>query len=109
MCWVMPPASPPATLVWRIASSSDVLPWSTWPMMVTTGGRGTSVAGSSAASNRPSSTSDSATRRVAELLGEQLRGIGIDGVGDLRHVTLLHQDLDDVDRAFRHAVREFLD
>ena len=50
-----------------------------------------------------------AAHRVAELLGEQLRGIGIDGVGDLRHVTLLHQDLDDVDRAFRHAVREFLD
>ncbi len=25
--------------VWRMASSSDVLPWSTWPMMVTTGGR----------------------------------------------------------------------
>ena len=41
MCWVMPPASPAATSVWRIASSSDVLPWSTWPMIVTTGGRST--------------------------------------------------------------------
>ena len=39
MCWVMPPASPAATSVSRIASSSDVLPWSTWPMIVTTGGR----------------------------------------------------------------------
>ena len=38
MCWVMPPASPAATLVERMASSSEVLPWSTWPMMVTTGG-----------------------------------------------------------------------
>ena len=38
MCWVMPPASPAATSVSRIASSSDVLPWSTWPMIVTTGG-----------------------------------------------------------------------
>jgi hypothetical protein len=28
------------TLALRIASSSEVLPWSTWPMMVTTGGRG---------------------------------------------------------------------
>ena len=64
MCWVMPPASPPATLVARMASSSDVLPWSTWPMMVTTGGRGSRSAGSSALSNRPSSTSDSATRRT---------------------------------------------
>ena len=43
MCWVMPPASPAATSVSRIASSSDVLPWSTWPMIVTTGGRSTSV------------------------------------------------------------------
>ena len=39
MCCVMPPASPAATPVWRMASSSDVLPWSTWPMTVTTGGR----------------------------------------------------------------------
>ena len=39
MCWVMPPASPLATSVSRIASSSEVLPWSTWPMIVTTGGR----------------------------------------------------------------------
>src|SRR5436305_2113621 len=27
MCWVMPPASPAATSVSRIASSSEVLPW----------------------------------------------------------------------------------
>src|ERR1700748_412114 len=39
MCWVMPPASPAATSVSRIASSSEVLPWSTCPMIVTTGGR----------------------------------------------------------------------
>jgi hypothetical protein len=41
MCWVIPPASPAATVVSRIASRSDVLPWSTWPMTVTTGARGT--------------------------------------------------------------------
>src|SRR5207253_1913212 len=40
MCWVMPPASPAATSVCRIASRRDVLPWSTWPMTVTTGARG---------------------------------------------------------------------
>jgi hypothetical protein len=34
------PASPETTLVLRIASSSEVLPWSTWPMIVITGGRG---------------------------------------------------------------------
>ena len=43
MCWVMPPASPAATSVSRMASSSDVLPWSTWPMIVTTGGRGREI------------------------------------------------------------------
>ena len=44
MCCVMPPASPLATRVRRIVSSSDVLPWSTWPMTVTTGGRGSASA-----------------------------------------------------------------
>ena len=39
MCWVMPPASPATTLALRIWSSSLVLPWSTWPMTVMTGGR----------------------------------------------------------------------
>ena len=79
--------------------------------MVTTGGRGASSAGSSATSNRPSSTSDSATRltRVAEFLGDELRGIGVDHVGDLHHLALLHQQADDVDAALGHAVGEFLD
>ena len=42
MCWVMPPRSPAATSVARMASSRLVLPWSTWPMTVTIGARGTS-------------------------------------------------------------------
>ena len=37
---VMPPRSPAATSVVRIASSRLVLPWSTWPMTVTIGARG---------------------------------------------------------------------
>mmetsp|Transcript_4273 Transcript_4273/g.10338 ORF Transcript_4273/g.10338 Transcript_4273/m.10338 type:complete len:219 (-) Transcript_4273:467-1123(-) len=44
---VMPPASPAATLDLRMKSSSEVLPWSTWPMMVTTGGRDTRSSSSS--------------------------------------------------------------
>ena len=40
MCWVMPPASPSTTLAPRMWSSSVVLPWSTWPITVMTGGRG---------------------------------------------------------------------
>ena len=46
---------------------------------------------------------------VAEFLGDQLRGVGIDHVGDLVHRALLHQQADDVDRALGHAVGEFLD
>ncbi len=45
MCWVMPPASPAATRVLRIASMSVVLPWSTWPMKVTIGARAVSSSG----------------------------------------------------------------
>jgi hypothetical protein len=48
----MPPDSPPATLVRRMRSSSEVLPWSTWPMMVTTGAR----------SSRPSTLSSKVPR-----------------------------------------------
>ena len=40
MCWVMPPRSPAATSVVRMASSRLVLPWSTWPITVTIGARG---------------------------------------------------------------------
>ena len=40
MCWVMPPVSPEATSDSRMRSNRVVLPWSTWPMTVTTGGRG---------------------------------------------------------------------
>ena len=62
MCWVMPPASPATTLVWRMASSSEVLPWSTWPMMVTTGARGSRFSSASVWPMKPSSTSASDTR-----------------------------------------------
>ncbi len=56
MCWVMPPASVSTTEALRIASSSVVLPWSTWPMIVTTGGR---AARSSSASSYDSASSSS--------------------------------------------------
>ena len=47
MCCVMPPRSPAATVVERMASSRLVLPWSTWPMTVTIGARSTRSALSS--------------------------------------------------------------
>ena len=66
MCWVMPPASPAATSVWRMASSSEVLPWSTWPMIVTTGGRPTRS--SSASSNVGSASTSSAACTISIFL-----------------------------------------
>ena len=56
MACVMPPASPAVTLVLRMASRMEVLPWSTWPITTTTGGRSTrSAAASSSCTNRRSS------------------------------------------------------
>lgn len=46
MCCVMPPASEAATWLFLRLSSRVVFPWSTCPMMVTTGGRGTRLPGS---------------------------------------------------------------
>ncbi len=46
---------------------------------------------------------------VPHLLGDELRQVGIDHVVDRVHLTLLHQHLDDVDGALRHAVGKLLD
>src|SRR5215203_1945511 len=45
MCWVMPPASPDWTFALRIRSRRLVLPWSTCPITVTTGGFSTRSSG----------------------------------------------------------------
>mmetsp|Transcript_17085 Transcript_17085/g.44884 ORF Transcript_17085/g.44884 Transcript_17085/m.44884 type:complete len:483 (+) Transcript_17085:515-1963(+) len=50
---VMPPASPLTTSASRSASSSDVLPWSTWPIIVTTGDLGWRLSGSSSSMAMP--------------------------------------------------------
>ena len=47
-----------------------------------------------------------AAHRMAHFLGDELGGVGVDHVVDLQHLPLLHQQADDVDRAFRHAVGE---
>ncbi len=75
MCWVMPPASPAATSVSRIASSSDVLPWSTWPMIVTTGARGSSS--SSLSSNSGSAPASSAAWTISISLSNSSARIWI--------------------------------
>ena len=46
---------------------------------------------------------------VTEFLGDELRRIRVDDVGDLRHLALLHQKLDDIDPPLRHPAGEFLD
>jgi hypothetical protein len=63
MCWVMPPASPSDHVGCRgCASSSDVLPWSTWPITtVTTGGRGTKSSSLSGESSKRMSSSVTST------------------------------------------------
>ena len=66
MCCVIPPASPAATSVSRIESSSEVLPWSTWPMIVTTGGR--ALRSSSASSKTGSAVSSSAALTTSTFL-----------------------------------------
>jgi hypothetical protein len=47
--------------------------------------------------------------RVAEFLGDQFGSIGVDQIAGLHHLALLHHELDDIDRAFGHALRQFLD
>ena len=59
MCWVMPPNSPATTSVERIASSSFVLPWSTWPMIVTTGARVSSLVSSTTSASSSAFSSSS--------------------------------------------------
>ena len=61
MCWVIPPASPETILVSLSASSKLVFPWSTCPIIVTTGYLGCKSSSLSSIPSRPSSTSDSDT------------------------------------------------
>ena len=106
----MPPASPAATSVERSASSSEVLPWSTWPMTVTTGGRGhqfrLGVDGALQAHLHVGFRD--AARAVAEFLHHQFGGVGIQRLRDGRHDAELHQRLDHLAGARGHAVGEFL-
>ncbi len=76
MCWVIPPASPAATSVSRIASSSEVLPWSTCPMIVTTGGRSTRSC--SASSNTGSVTVSSSEWTISTSFPSSLASTVID-------------------------------
>ena len=111
MCWVMPPASPAATSVSRIASSSEVLPWSTWPMIVTTGGRSSEV------------LLGVLERRLdldlvggvddldllVELVGEDLDRLVGERLGERRHLAQAHQLLDDLGHRDAEVLGDVLD
>jgi len=45
---------------------------------------------------------------MTEFHDDQFGQIGVDHVVDLVHLALLHQELDDIDRALGHAVCQFL-
>ncbi|MCY1524358.1 hypothetical protein D9M68_592870 [compost metagenome] len=46
--------------------------------------------------------------RMAEFAGDEFSHIGVDQIAGLHHLAFLHQVLDDVDGAFGHALRQFL-
>ena len=111
MCWVMPPASPATTSASRTASSSDVLPWSTWPMIVTTGGRSTR---SSSASVELGLLVDVVGRvddldLLVELVGEDLDRVVGQRLGERGHLAQLHQLLDDLGDRHAEVLRDVLD
>ena len=116
MCWVMPPASFETTLVCRIASRSLVLPWSTWPMTVTTGGRATRS--SSPPSSSPKSMLERLEQLAVLLLGghdldvvvqlgpEQLQRLVVHRLGRGDHLAEVEQHLHQARRVGADLVRE---
>ena len=123
MCCVMPPRSPAATVVSRIASSRLVLPWSTWPMMVTIGARATRLlvvvlvvqdllGGSGAARCRPPRRprpSASGSRPRSRAPRDEACRVAVDELVDGREDAALDQLADDVPGLTVEQVRELLD
>src|SRR3954469_17121498 len=117
MCCVIPPASPAATSVSRIASSSDVLPWSTWPMIVTTGGRGSGpraglelvvgVVELGLVVGLVGGRDD--LDLLVELVGEDLDRVVGQRLGDHGHLAQAHQLLDDLGDGDAEVLGDILD
>ena len=97
MCWVIPPASVSTTAALRIASSSVVLPWSTWPMIVTTGGRAERSASASSTISGSLVVGRVLDRDLAlDLGGDQHDLVVGEGLGRRAHLSEAHQRLDDL-------------
>jgi hypothetical protein len=94
---------------WR--RSNEVLPWSTWPITVTTGRAGHKLRGIVRDIKQPffHVGFGHAADAVAHFLGDELGSVGIDDVVDRCHLALLHQQADDIDRTLGHAVGKVLD
>ena len=98
MCCVIPPASVSTTRVSRIASSSVVLPWSTWPMIVTTGGRGDEVVLA-----RPRNSGSRSSSAACLIVTSRSSSAAISSTSSsdsdcvaVSHLAEPHQDLDDL-------------
>ena len=78
--------------------------------MVTTGGRGfrSSALSSTLHAFLDVGLGDTADR-VAEFGRDEFSRVGVDHVARLQDLALFHEVLDHVDRALRHAARQFLD
>ena len=48
------------------------------------------------------------TRQRAEFFSDELGGVGVDHIGDLDHLALLHQEADNVNGTLSHTVGKFL-
>ena len=116
MCWVMPPASPATTLAERILSSRVVLPWSTWPMTVMTGGRDALrllvvvvvVVEEGLELHLLLLARFHQEQLGAHLEGEQLHLLVRQRHGGGDHLALLEQEADDVGRGAVELGRELL-
>ena len=85
-----------ATLVFRMASRSFVLPWSTWPMTVTIGGRRSESSGLSSSLLDDGFIEEGNDIHLGAVFrGEDLGGFGVDHLVDGRHDAELHELGDD--------------
>lgn len=87
----------PRQLVCDECSRADVLPWSTWPMTVTTGARGRRGASICAESSsmKASGVIEFGGKRLVPHFDDNHRGFLVDDLVDGHHRAHLHQRLDD--------------